>query len=68
MGHVHRQIDQDVDLVFKDDLGNLLIGEAQHLSPDIDMATATVGYGVRDAHRSIGEDLKAVMVMRFQQR
>ena len=38
VGHVHRQIHQDVDLVLADGMRDLFIGQAQHVAPHVGMA------------------------------
>ena len=63
---VHREINQDVDSIIADDAGELLIGAAGNLAPDIGLSPAPFGHRVRPACRVEADDLERFPIVKRQ--
>ena len=66
--HVHGEIDENVDPVLADHLGEPLVRQAHVRPPYVGGSPATLGDRVGNVLRGVAEDLEMPMIVRFQQR
>jgi hypothetical protein len=48
--HVHGEIDEDVDLVVADEIGELCVGETQHIAPGVNVGAEPLGDWIGSGH------------------
>ncbi len=59
---MHRQIDQDVDPILPDQIGQLIIRDSGNVPPRIHVSTNALGHRVRFRHLGICKDLELASV------
>ena len=68
MGHVHGEIDEDVDLIGADFVGKLRIGKRADIVPDVGGFAKAVGDRVRAGDAGVAVNLEAGVVVGFEKR
>ena len=68
MGHVQREIDQDVDLVLADDPGQILIGAQSDVSPQVGVGAEHFREHIGPGDAGITANFKSLVIVLAEQR
>ena len=68
LGHVHGEVNEDVDAVFADELGELLIVEVGGVAPGVGVGTDALGDGVGVGDVRVEENFEVLVVMGGEER